>query len=150
MFEGEKVLGVIPARGGSKGLPRKNILKVRGKPLIWYSYEAALKSKFIDLTILSTDDDEIIEEANKFKIYVPFKRPDELAGDDAETIDTVLHACSYFPEYKYVVLLQPTSPMRLTTDIDQCFDLLHTTHAPACVTVCQPQHKPEWMFKVNE
>lgn len=150
MFECKRVLAVIPARGGSKGLPRKNILKVKGKPLIWYSYEAALKSAFIDLTILSTDDDEIIEEAKRFEINAPFKRPAELASDNAETIDTILHACSCFPEYKYVVLLQPTSPMRLTSDIDQCFELLHSTQAPACVTVCEQRHKPEWMFKVNE
>lgn len=150
MFEGEKVLAVIPARGGSKGLPRKNILRVKGKPLIWYSYEVALKSAFIDLTILSTDDDEIIEEANRFKIYVPFKRPPELASDSAATIDTILYTCDCFPEYKYVVLLQPTSPMRLTRDIDQCFELLQSTQAPACVTVCEPRHKPEWMFNVNQ
>lgn len=149
MFKDEKVLAVIPARGGSRGLPRKNILLAKGKPLIWYSYEAAEGSSYIDSTILSTDDNEITEVAEKHGINVPFRRPSELASDTAGSVDVVLHAAAYFPDYKYVVLLQPTCPLRITEDIDRCFELMELRSAPACVTIVEPKHKPEWMFTLD-
>ena len=118
MYEGKKFLAVIPARGGSKGVPRKNIKMLAGKPLIAWTIDEAKKSKFIDTCIVSTEDEEIKKVAENCGGCVPFLRPAELAQDSTPGIEVILHAMEKFPDYDYIVLLQPTSPLRLVEDID--------------------------------
>ncbi len=151
MIEDAKVLGLITARGGSKAVPRKNVRMVGGKPLIAWTIEAALTSKTIDHVILSSDDEEIISVAKKWGCEAPFVRPDELASDTAGTLDVVRHALKLEGEgYDYVVLLQPTSPLREPGDIDAAVELCHTRNTPTCVTVCEVDKTPYWMFKLDE
>lgn len=148
MTDTSKVLALIPARGGSKGLPRKNVLPLGGKPLIAWSIEAARGSGLVDRLILSSDDQEIISVAKTWGCEVPFVRPAELATDQAGSLDVVRHALSAIPErYDFVVLLQPTSPLRTSDDIDGCIRLCMTRGAATCVTVCAVDKTPYWMFK---
>jgi len=123
MINGKKVIAIIPARGGSKGLPGKNIIPLLNKPLIAWSIEVASKSKYIDETIISTDSKEIAEIAKKYGGKIPFIRPNELAQDVTPSIDVVIHALNFFAEnnkikFDYCVLLEPTSPIRDDNDID--------------------------------
>ena len=151
MIEGKRVLAVIAARGGSKGLPRKNVLNAGGKPLIAWSIEAAKGSRFIDRTVLSSEDAEIIEVAKRWGCEVPFVRPAELATDEAPIEDALIHALDQIGEsFDYVVLLQPTSPLRRATDIDEAIETCHASGAPACVSVAVPAKSPYWMFTVDE
>lgn len=144
------VLGLITARGGSKGLPRKNVLPLGGKPLIGWTIETALKSEVIGRLVLSSDDDEIMEAAKKWGCEVPFRRPAYLADDTASSMDVVLHALGQLPGYEYLVLLQPTSPLRTAADIDAAFELLKSTGAPSCVSVCEVEQSPYWMFRIKD
>jgi N-acylneuraminate cytidylyltransferase len=150
MINGHKVLAIIAARGGSKGLPGKNIIDLGGKPLLAWSIEAARRSRYIDRLILSSEDEEIIAVAEKFGCEVPFRRPHELATD-AATIDPVLiHAFDHLNEtFDYVVLLQPTSPLRMTRDIDGAIELCDARGAPACVGMCENSKPVEWMYRVG-
>lgn len=151
MIEDKNVLAIIPARGGSKGLPRKNIRKLAGKPLIGWTIEEAKKSRYIDRLILSSEDSEIIEVAKALGCEVPFVRPAELARDNTPGIDPVLHAINTLTEqYHYVILLQPTSPLRRVEDIDGCLEHCLKARAPACVTVAPPDKSPYWMYVVNQ
>jgi len=150
LIEGKSVLAIIPARGGSKGLPRKNIRKLAGKPLIAWTIEEAKKSKYIDRLILSSDDVEIISVARAYGCEVPFVRPRELAGDDTPGIAPVLHAIAVVSEtYDYVVLLQPTSPLREAGDIDGCIERCISESRFSCVTVSKADQSPYWMYIVN-
>jgi len=126
-----KILAVIPARGGSKGLPRKNLLLLDGKPLIYYSIAAAILSEFIDRTVVSTDDDEIAEVAAKYNAEV-IKRPVELADDQIMPDAAVVHSIEYLKKTENytpdcVVFLQPTSPIRSKTDIDSMINVYHSS-----------------------
>ena len=151
MYKGKSILAIIPARGGSKGVLRKNIRETAGKPLIAWTIEEARKSKYIDRIILSSDDEEIIKVAQSYGCQVPFKRPLELAQYDTPGIEVVLHAINTLQEqYDYIVLLQPTSPLRLAEDIDGCINLCLQHQAPACVTVTEPDKSPYWMYIVDE
>jgi CMP-N-acetylneuraminic acid synthetase len=123
MINGKRVIAIIPARGGSKGLPGKNIKPICGKPLIEWTIQAALKSKFIDVLIVSTDNQEIADIAKTAGASVPFLRPAALAGDTTPTIDVIEHVFEYLrtqaaPMFDYCVLLEPTSPLREDDDID--------------------------------
>lgn len=122
MYEGMTFLALIPARGGSKGIPRKNVRPLSGKPLISYTIEAALNSVVIDDVVVTTDDEEIAEVARSYGAEIPFMRPAELAADESKTIDCVVHARDTLRamdrEYDAIVLLQPTSPLRVAEDID--------------------------------
>jgi len=120
MFNGKKILAIIPARGGSKRLPNKNILPMGSKPLIAWSIESAKESKYVDDVIVSTDSQAIYDVAQKYGAHTPFIRPLELAQDDTRSIDVVIHALEFFKKekYDYVILLQPTSPLREASDID--------------------------------
>src|SRR5690606_9725040 len=119
MFGDKKVLGLITARGGSKGIPRKNIKLLGGKPLIAWTIDAALKSRYIDRLILSSDDNEIISIAKSLNCDVPFVRPSELATEISSSMDVVLHALDHVGEFfDFLLLLQPTSPFRTSEDID--------------------------------
>lgn len=151
MINGKSVLAVITARGGSKGLPRKNILEVNGRPLLAWSSAAAGESRYIDRVILSSDDDEIIRVGKEWGCEAPFKRPLELAHDETSTEHALIHALDNIEEtYDYIVLLQPTSPLRLTEDIDSCIKLCHERRAPACVTVSKTEKSPYWMFQIDD
>lgn len=150
MFNNLSVLAVIPARGGSKGVPRKNIRELAGKPLIAWTIEEAKKSKYITKLILSSEDDEIIGVAKAYGCDVPFKRPIELAQDDTAGIDPILHAIEQCPGYDYVIMLQPTSPLRTAEDVDGCIEHLLNSQAELCVSVTEPSKSPYWMYTLSE
>ncbi|UED80930.1 acylneuraminate cytidylyltransferase family protein [Lysinibacillus sp. CD3-6] len=144
-----KVLAIIPARGGSKSVPRKNIKELAGKPLIAWTIEEAKKSKYIDRVIVSSEDEEILQIARKFGEEVPFVRPANLAEDTTAGIEPVLHALDHFTDYDYVVMLQPTSPLRLVEDIDGCIEQLLQEKAEFSVSVCEVEQSPYWMYTVD-
>lgn len=144
-----KILAVIPARGGSKGVPRKNIRQVAGRPLIAWTIEQAHQSKYITQTILSSDDQEIIRVARQWNCEVPFVRPAEYSRDDTSGIWPVVHALDRIPDCDYVVLLQPTSPLRSVEDIDRCISLCVESGAPAAVTMTAAEESPYWMYSID-
>ncbi|MGO4547465.1 acylneuraminate cytidylyltransferase family protein [Paenibacillus sp. 2TAB23] len=150
MINEKKVLAIIPARGGSKGVPGKNIHNLAGKPLIAWTIEEANKSVYIDRAIVSSDDDAIIQAAVAYGGDVPFIRPASLAQDDTSGISPILHAIDQIPGYDYVVLLQPTSPLRNYNDIDECIELFVASAATAAVSVTKQEKSPYWMFELNE
>ena len=156
MYKGKNILGIIPARGGSKGLPRKNIKPLLSKPLIAWTIEQALASKYLDRVIVSTDDIEIAEISKKYGAEVPFMRPKELAEDNAKGIDVVLHAIDWLrkndrrEQHDLLMLLQPTSPLRATEDIDKAIELLFLKEAKAIVSVCEVDHHPLWSNTLPE
>ncbi|MEM2963781.1 MAG: acylneuraminate cytidylyltransferase family protein [Candidatus Anstonellales archaeon] len=144
-----RIVGIIPARGGSKGLPRKNILPLGGKPLLSYTIEAALQSR-IDRTIVSTEDVEIAEIAKKIGAEVPFLRPKKLATDTASSLSVILHALNYLDKNKYhsdvIVFLQPTSPFRTHKHINAALELLLDSDVDSVISVCEAEYHPYWMF----
>lgn len=146
----EKVLALITARGGSKGLPRKNVMLAGGKPLVAWTVNAALTAKCVSRVVLSSDDDEIMVAAKSAGCDVPFRRPAELASDHASSMDVALHALKELPGYDYLVLLQPTSPLRTGADIDTAFELLRKHSAPACVSITEVDQSPHWMYQLKE
>src|SRR5262249_33542953 len=130
------ILGLISARGGSKGLPRKNVLPVAGKPLIAWTIGAALSSRKLSRLLVTTDNQEIAEVARAYGAEVPCLRPAELARDESPVIEAVEHALRWVEKEKgempeYVLLLQPTSPLRTTADIDGAIDLACSRNADA-------------------
>ena len=150
MINEKKILAVIPARGGSKRLARKNILNLAGKPLIAWSIEAAQQSRYIDKVILSSEDEEIIAVAKKWQCDVPYIRPVDLARDETLGVEPVLHALELLPDYDYVLLLQPTSPLRTVDDIDGCIEQFDREDLACCVSVTTTQRKPFSHFVINE
>ncbi|MEO5334745.1 MAG: acylneuraminate cytidylyltransferase family protein [Magnetococcus sp. YQC-5] len=151
MIDSASVLAVIPARGGSKGLPRKNIRQMAGKPLLAWTIEAALACPEIDRLILSSDDEEIIAIARQWGCHSPFPRPKNLAQDDTLSIDVALHLLATLPEqYDYLIWLQPTSPLRTATDISDCLHLCVKHQAMSAVTVTPTDKSPYWMFFVDD
>jgi len=150
MIRTKSVLAIIPARGGSKGVPRKNIRQLSGKPLIAWTIEEAKKSKYIDRLIVSTDDEEIAAIARKWGGEVPFMRPSSLSQDHTPGIEPVLHAISSLPGYDYIVLLQPTSPLRTSEDIDLCLEHCQGQNANACVSVTMTDKSPYWMYHLTD
>ena len=143
MIDGKTFLAVIPARGGSKRLPKKNILDLAGKPMIAWSIDAGIKSKYIDTVIVSSDDTNILKIAQKYGSDT-MVRPRELAGDTSTTFDTVKHVIMNEQDYDYVILLQPTSPLRTCNDIDKAIEFLYQKKADAVVSVCKMEHSPLW------
>lgn len=150
MIKNFSCLAIIPARGGSKGIPRKNIRKIAGKPLIAWTIETAKKSKYLDRLILSSEDDEIIAVARQWGCEVPFKRPKELALDETPGIEPILHAMKMLPGYDLIVVLQPTSPLRSVEDIDLCIEKCVNNNANACVSVTEQDKSPYWMYSLDE
>ncbi|WP_257659163.1 acylneuraminate cytidylyltransferase family protein [Parapedobacter lycopersici] len=143
------MLAIIPARGGSKGLPHKNILELNGKPLIAYTIEAAKKSSHIDKVIVSTDDEKIAQIAQKFGAECPFLRPAELATDTARSIDVFKHVVKMLSESDNVsvdqfAVLQPTSPLRTSKDIDNAIGLFLSRDADSVVSFCKEDHPIVW------
>jgi len=149
MIKEEKLLAVIPARGGSKRLPKKNILDIAKKPMIAWTIEAAHQSKYIDRIVVSTDDMKTADISVKYGACVPFVRPDELSTDEASSIEVVKHAidtlCESNDFYEYIILLQPTSPLRTFKHIDSAVDLLVDKNADSIVSVCEVNHPNEWI-----
>src|SRR5688572_1736964 len=142
------VLGIIPARGGSKGIPGKNIVPILGKPLLAYTAEAALASKRLTRVVLSTDDQSIAEVARACGVEVPFMRPPELAKDDTPTLpvlqDVVRRLEADGNKYDAICLLQPTNPLRTTEMIDQSLLLFESKSADCVITVLRipEKHNP--------
>lgn len=150
MIAGERALGLIPARGGSKGIPGKNTIDLAGKPLIAWTIEAARTSRYLDRVVLTSDSEDIQRVAREHGCEVPFTRPAELATDEAPGIAPVLHALDTLDEeFGWVVLLQPTSPLRVTADIDAAIELCLARDATACVSVTPTPHSPYWTFVLD-
>ena len=150
-----KALGVIPARGGSKGIPKKNIFPVGGHPLIQYTIEAARASRLLSRVLISSDDKEIIRVAKELGAEVPFRRPAELAKDEATAISVACHALGFVESeegrlYDFVVLLEPTSPMRTAEDIDRALALLYESGADSVVGLCRLEAPHPAKLKVVE
>lgn len=147
-----KIVSIIPARGGSKGLPGKNIIDLAGKPLIAWTIEASLKSKYITKTIVSSDDNNILEISKKFGVET-IKRPNELALDTTPTepvIEHVLKSLENIEQYDYLILLQPTSPLRDEKDIDSAIKLLIQKKVSALISTKEIDNKILKAFKNNE
>jgi CMP-N,N'-diacetyllegionaminic acid synthase len=150
MIEDKSVLAVICARGGSKGLPGKNVLALGGRPMVAWSVAAGKSSQTVDRLILSTDDPAIAQAARQAGCEVPFLRPPELASDTARIEDALVHAMDQLERsYAYLILLQATSPFRLPADIDACVRLCHESGAPTAITVCPPSKSPYIMLRVD-
>jgi CMP-N-acetylneuraminic acid synthetase len=143
MLHNKTFLAVIPARGGSKRLPKKNILPLGGKPLIAWSIEAAKESKYIDKIVLSSDDADILSIAKEYKIQA-IQRDAHLASDTATSLDVVKDVLTKVAAYDYIILLQPTSPLRTSRDIDAALQLLMEKNADAVISVCESEHSPLW------
>lgn len=147
-----RVLAVIPARGGSKGIPRKNIRPLCGRPLLEYTIAAARQAQRLSRIVLSTEDEEIASVGRKLGVEVPFMRPVELARDDTPTLPVVIHAVETLEKqgdtFDAVCLLQPTHPLRTATDIDACVELLQTSQATSVVTVVSVpiKYNPHWVY----
>jgi CMP-N-acetylneuraminic acid synthetase len=143
-----KYLAIIPARGGSKRLPRKNVLSLHQKPLIAWSIETSLASEYISETIVSTDDSEIIEISKKHGAKVPFVRPSELSTDQSDSLSVVIHAVDFYKKQGFnienIILLQPTSPLRITEDINEAIQLFEKEDANSVISVCETEHSPLW------
>ncbi|RLG31780.1 acylneuraminate cytidylyltransferase family protein [Methanosarcinales archaeon] len=149
-----KIVGLIPARGGSKGIPLKNIKELVGKPLIAFTIEEALKSKVLDRIIVSTDHEEIARISRECGAEVPFKRPADIS-EDVPTELVLKHAIKYLEEMEnyrpdILVTLQPTSPLRKARDIDEAVNKLIETNADSVVSVCETDERPEWMLQIKD
>ena len=151
-----RVLGLITARGGSKGIPRKNIKNLGGRPLISYVAQDALSAKLIDRVVLSTDDEEIAQVAHNEGVDVPFMRPDFLAQDTSTSLDVIIHAINTLEaegdKYDAVCLLQPTSPFKPKGFIDQCIERFIDTSVDTLISVLPVPHEynPHWVFEEND
>lgn len=156
MLDKHKVVCVIPARGGSKGVPRKNIKPLAGKPLIAYTIEQSLQSKYIDRTIVSTEDSEIADISKQYGAEVPFMRPDALAGDQVATVDVLLQAINWLEEedkynFDILVLLHTTTPLRAVKDIDSCIKMLVEAKADNVFSVTEAHRNPYFnMVEVDD
>lgn len=149
MISKRSVLGLIPARGGSKGIKRKNLIPLGEKPLIAWTIDSAKKSGYLDQLIVSSDDDEIIEVARHYGCDAPFRRSSQLSTDKTPSMDVVRDALIRCPGFDYVVLLQPTSPLRTAQDIDRALECCVSSRAPACVSVCSVSENPHWMYTMG-
>ena len=152
MYKNKKIISIIPARGASKRLPRKNILLLAGKPVISYSIEQSLKSEYIDRTIVSTEDKEIAEVSRKYGAEV-IERPENLATDEASTLVVLQHVLSVLKEQDYnpdiVILLQPTSPLRKTSQIDESIKKLINNDINMIVSVSELHIGYKWLLEIK-
>ncbi len=150
MYNNKKVLALITARGGSKGIPDKNIKLLGGKPLIAWTIDEANKSKYIDRLILSSDCENIQRIAKQFSCEVPFSRPKELASDTSSSIDVILHALdNIYEEFDYLMLLQPTSPFRTVADIDKVVEESIDSNIELMVSVAKVKKHPSYLYKIE-
>lgn len=151
----QMICAVIPARGGSKGVPRKNVRPFAGRPLIAHTIDAARRARDLDRVIVSTDDEEIARVARDHGAEVPFMRPAELSGDDVPTLPVLLHAVQWLEGASghvvdAVVTLQPTSPLRRAEHIDDAIARWRETRADTVVTVCRAERNPYWMGTLSD
>lgn len=152
-----KILGLITARGGSKGIPRKNLALLAGRPLLAYTCEVALGCRSLDRVVLSTDDEEIAAVGRGFGVELPFFRPKEFAGDQSGVVDVVLHAAEWLERHEdwrpdVVAVLQPTSPLRTSRHIDEAVSMLQGTGADTVVSVVKVPHRfvPQKTLRLEE
>ncbi|MEC8043274.1 MAG: acylneuraminate cytidylyltransferase family protein [Verrucomicrobiota bacterium] len=145
-----KILALIPARGGSKELPNKNILDLAGKPMITWTIEAALESKIFDKVVVSTDDQKIKRVAQESGASVPFIRPSSISSDHSHRNEVVKHALENLSSFDVIFLLQPTSPLRDATDIIRAWHFYLEASAQSCVSVKIADPSPSWIFSINE
>lgn len=156
MIRNKKILAIIPARGGSKGLPGKNTKELLGKPLIAWTIEQAKHCKYIDEIFLSTDSKEIAVVSERYGVKPPFLRPDHLASDSASSMDVVSHVLDYFKTinvfFDYIILLEPTSPLRKSNDLDSAIELmLNNEYADGIVSLGEVHMEhPSIVKKINE
>ena len=157
MINGKSIIGIIPARGGSKGLPGKNIKELCGKPLIGWSIESGLDSKYIDEVVVSTDSEEIALIARNFGASVPFMRPIVLASDTSTTFDAIKHTIGFYEDelhkgFDYIVLLEPTSPLREQNDIDSMIEIIISMEEEfdAIVSLGEAHEHPSIMKKLTD
>lgn len=148
IYRGKRILGFIPARAGSKGVPGKNIKMLAGKPLISHTIETALASNVFDCLLVSTDGEDIARVAREAGAEVPFRRPAELATDTAKGMDVLQHAMEWCEkqgrQFNWTMTLQPTSPLRSSEDILNACKLMIQYRAKAIVSVCEVDHHPWW------
>ena len=153
MYKDKKILCIIPARGGSKRLPGKNVKPLNGVPLIGYAIKAAKGSPYIDRVIVSTDDESIASVSLEQGAEVPFMRPAELANDTAPTLPVLQHAVKHFEDvgekFDLIVLIQPTVPGVESGDVDAAIEKLVNTGANSCVSICDVIDRPEWMYRLG-
>lgn len=149
-----RVLGLIPARGGSKGVPRKNIKPLAGRPLLAYTADAALAAKSLARVVLTTEDEEIAAVGRACGLDVPFMRPAELAEDTTPTLPVVIHALRTLEaageRFDAVCLLQPTNPLRSSADIDRCVELLQGADSVLSVLAVPHEYNPHWVYFRDE
>ncbi|MEO6285554.1 MAG: acylneuraminate cytidylyltransferase family protein [Dyadobacter sp.] len=152
-----KVLGIIPARGGSKAVPHKNMKHLEGRPLIWYTIVSALASCLLDTVMVSSDDSDTLNFVGLFpEIEIPFVRPTSLSSDQTPAFDVVHHAVEHYSKqgisFDYICLLQPTSPFRCKKLIDQCIQHVIDSKADSLVTVRRTpqQYNPYWAFEADQ
>ena len=156
MINGKTVFAIIPARGGSKGIPRKNIKPLGGKPLIAWTIEEVKKSKYIDRIIVSTDSQEIANVSIKYDAEAPFIRPKELAADETPSSDVVLHAIDWLDrnqnqKFEILILLQPTSPFRNSSQIDAALEeFISNANNKCLVSVKEVEESPYWMKIIDD
>ena len=155
MYKDKTFLAIVPARGGSKGLPGKNIKVLCGKPLIAWSIEAGLKSKYLDEVMVTTDYQNIADVSKQYGASVPFLRPDELASDTATSFDAIKHTIEYYKnelnkEFDYIVLLEPTSPLREASDIDNMIEKIiqNEDNFDSIVSIGEVHEHPSIMKKI--
>jgi len=148
------MIALIPARVGSKGLPGKNTKLLLGKPLIAYAIESALNSKYIKEVYVSTDDEEIAEISKKYGAKVPFLRPAHLASDEALAVDTYIFMLDKWQESGQIVdsfvILQPTSPLRTSENIDEAIELFQTKNASSVISYTEENHPISWHKFIND
>jgi CMP-N,N'-diacetyllegionaminic acid synthase len=149
------IIGLIPARGGSKGIPRKNLKLIAGKPLIAWTIETALQSDNLSRVIVSTEDREIAQIAQSYGAEVPFMRPVELAQDESSSVSVAVHAIQWLQrnegfDQEYLALLQPTSPLRKVSDIDDTIELAYDKSADAATTIVETHAHPYLVRRIAE
>lgn len=145
MYLDNKIISLIPARGGSKGIPYKNIKNLAGKPLIYYTINAAKKSRYIDEVLVSTDDEKIAKVAESYGAIVPELRPKEISKDNSSTLDVVLYAIRSFPQFTgadTLILLQPTQPLRTEEDIDKSIESFYQNGKKSLVSISEVDDHP--------
>ncbi|MEZ8825286.1 acylneuraminate cytidylyltransferase family protein [Vibrio amylolyticus] len=150
MINGNRILAIIPARGGSKRLHKKNILEINGKPLISYTVEAALDSKYIDQVLVSSDSCEILSKVSCYRNVIAHLRPDSLATDTSSSADCIIDAVARCPDFDFIMLLQPTSPLRTYQHIDGAVELVEEKMARSVVSVCECEHSPLWCNTIDQ
>jgi len=149
MYKNKTFLAIVPARANSKRLPNKNILNLADKPLVVWSIEAGLKSKYVDEVMVSTDSKIIADISKKYGATVPFLRPNNLSTDTATRSEVIKHVLNYYKNildkrFDYIVFLQPTSPLRSETEIDKAIEYMFDKNGDSIVSVCEVEHPIHW------